>query len=73
MEQELGKGDHNTVSNRLAKRPLVGVARRGRRAPVLRVTVAMRRQTAEERRQYQAAVHALVAELISKHLDRMEE
>jgi|GEM_PF-5195344 len=73
MEQELGKGDHKPMPNPSVDTPLVGAPRRGRKAPVLRITVAQRRQTAEERRQYQAAVRALVAELISKHLDRMEE
>jgi hypothetical protein len=65
--------DRSTASAADASPPLVGAARRGKRPRELRVAVAIRRQTAEERRQYQNAVRALVAELVSRHLDREEE
>ncbi len=65
--------DREVTAAEASHAPLVGDARRRSKPRMLTVAVAIRRQTTEERRNYRAAVCALMAELVSQKLDREKE
>jgi hypothetical protein len=70
MASEIKKRDHGSDQAAEPQAPLVGAARRGRKPEGMRVAVAVRRQTDEERRRYDDAVRLFLTEIVREHLGR---